>query len=38
MIQEIKNLKKEEIFKKPETDKFRILNKILTIFGHGKKR
>mgnify|MGYP000551024581 CR=1 FL=1 len=35
MINEIKGLKKEELFKK---NKVTLVDKIMKIFGHGKKR
>jgi len=37
MIQEIKSLKKEEMFKTHKNKKNSVLNKILNIFGYGKK-
>lgn len=37
MIQEIKNIKKEELFKPPIKKNNNLLNKILKIFGYGKK-
>jgi hypothetical protein len=37
MIQEIKSIKKEELFKPPNKKNNNLLNKILKIFGYGKK-
>jgi hypothetical protein len=37
MIQEIKSIKKEELFKPPIKKNNNLLNKILKIFGYGKK-
>jgi hypothetical protein len=37
MIQEIKSINKEEIFKIPENNRSTLINKILNIFGYGKK-
>ena len=37
MIDEIKQLDKKEMFKVPEKKKTNIFNKILMIFGYGKK-
>jgi len=37
MIEEIKSWNKEEMFKVPEKKKISIFNRILIIFGYGKK-
>jgi len=37
MIDEIKQLNKEEMFKQPIKKKVSIFNKVLKIFGYGKK-
>lgn len=38
LIEEIKKIKKEEIFKKEEKKKIGILKRLSIIFGYGKKR
>jgi hypothetical protein len=38
MIEEIKSLKKEEIFKPKPKNKVSIIDKMLKILGYGKKR
>jgi len=38
MIEEIKKIKKEEIFKPKTKNKIYILSKFLNIIGYGKKR
>jgi hypothetical protein len=38
MIEEIKSLNKEEIFKPKPKNKVSIIDKILKILGYGKKR
>jgi hypothetical protein len=35
MIEEIKSLKKEELFKVPPKNKTNVFSKILKIFGYG---
>jgi len=37
MIEEIKSWNKDEMFKAPEKKKIGIFNRILIIFGYGKK-
>jgi hypothetical protein len=38
MIQEIKNLNKDELFLPKQKEKVSIVTKLLTILGYGKKR
>lgn len=38
MIQELKKIDKTKMFVKPEKKKKSMINKILMIFGYGKKR
>lgn len=38
MIQDLKKVDKTKMFIKPEKKKKSIINKILTIFGYGRKR
>jgi len=38
MIDEIKQINKEEIFKKKEKNKISIIDKLFMILGYGKKR
>ena len=38
LINEIKSLDKNKMFKVPEKKKINFFTKILMIFGHGKKR
>ena len=38
MIEEIKKIKKEDLFRPKEKNKISILSKILKILGYGKKR
>ena len=38
MINELKSMNKEDIFKRNEKPKISFMDKVKIIFGHGKKR